>query len=47
MSKIKVGMTYDEVDNLFALSRLEKASSNDSDRLKKYLAKFNLTWEMI
>ena len=32
---------------LFALSRLEKASANDSDRLKKYLAKFNLTWELI
>jgi transcriptional regulatory protein RtcR len=32
---------------LFALSRLGKASSNDSDRLKKYLAKFNLSWEMI
>jgi len=32
---------------LFALSRLGKASSNDSDRLKKYLAKFNLTWDMI
>ena len=32
---------------LFALSRLEKASSNDSDRLKKYLSKFNLNWEMI
>ncbi len=32
---------------LFAQSRLQKESSNDSDRLKKYLAKFNLTWQQI
>lgn len=30
---------------LFAVSRLEKASSNDADRLKKYLARFGLTFE--
>lgn len=29
---------------LFAVSRLSKKSSNDSDRLKKYLAKFELSW---
>jgi transcriptional regulatory protein RtcR len=32
---------------LFAVSRLEKASANDSDRLKKYLAKYNLSWELV
>jgi transcriptional regulatory protein RtcR len=32
---------------LFAVSRLEKASANDSDRLKKYLARFNLSWDKI
>lgn len=31
---------------LFAVSRLSKASSNDSDRLKKFLSKYGLTWEM-
>ncbi len=29
---------------LFAVSRLAKSSSNDADRLKKYLAKWGLTW---
>lgn len=29
---------------LFAVSRRKKASSNDSDRLKKYLVKFGLNW---
>lgn len=29
---------------LFAQSRQQKASSNDADRLKKYLARFDLTW---
>lgn len=32
---------------LFAHSRTQKKSSNDSDRLKKYLAKFGLTWEQV
>ena len=32
---------------LFAQSRLEKATANDSDRLRKYLKKFDLTWEQI
>ncbi len=30
---------------LFAQSRQQKASSNDADRLKKYLAKFDITWQ--
>lgn len=30
---------------LFANSIKQRASSNDSDRLRKYLAKFNLNWE--
>ena len=29
---------------LFAISREQRQSSNDSDRVKKYLAKFGLTW---
>ncbi|MEO1659751.1 MAG: RNA repair transcriptional activator RtcR [Pseudomonadota bacterium] len=29
---------------LFAVSRLAKSTSNDADRLKKYLAKWGLTW---
>lgn len=32
---------------LFAVSRLNKQRSNDADRLKKYLSKFNLDWERI
>ena len=31
---------------LFATSRLSKTSSNDSDRLKKFLSKYGITWEM-
>jgi transcriptional regulatory protein RtcR len=30
--------------NLFHASRSRKASSNDADRLRKYLARFNLDW---
>ncbi len=30
--------------DLYAVSRLTKSSSNDADRLKKYLAKWNLSW---
>jgi transcriptional regulatory protein RtcR len=30
---------------LFAVSRTRKASSNDADRLRKYLARFGLDWE--
>jgi transcriptional regulatory protein RtcR len=30
---------------LFGASRLRKQSSNDSDRLRKYLGKFSLTWQ--
>ncbi|MBK7404393.1 MAG: sigma 54-interacting transcriptional regulator [Phycisphaerales bacterium] len=29
---------------LFAASRLRRASTNDADRLRKYLARFELTW---
>ena len=32
---------------LFAASRLEKASANDADRLRKYLARFDLDWESV
>ena len=32
---------------LFAISRTKKQRSNDADRLKKYLAKFGLSWEII
>ncbi|TCM66623.1 transcriptional regulatory protein RtcR [Acinetobacter calcoaceticus] len=32
---------------LFAQSRLQRQSSNDSDRVKKYLAKFGLNWEQL
>ena len=30
---------------LFAVSRTKKASSNDADRLRKYLARFELRFE--
>jgi len=33
--------------SLFAASRLEKASANDADRLRKYLARFDLDWEVV
>lgn len=32
---------------LFALSRVKRKVANDADRLKKYLARFDLTWEKI
>jgi transcriptional regulatory protein RtcR len=32
---------------LYAVSRTRKASSNDSDRLRKYLARFGLDWEAV
>jgi transcriptional regulatory protein RtcR len=32
---------------LFAISRTSKAKMNDADRLKKYLARFDLTWERV
>ena len=32
---------------LFAVSRASKASSNDADRLRKYLARFGLDWERV
>lgn len=32
---------------LFAVSREQRSSTNDSDRVRKYLSKFNLTWQDI
>lgn len=32
---------------LFNVSRQQKKKQNDADRLKKYLARFNLNWEQI
>jgi transcriptional regulatory protein RtcR len=32
---------------LFAVSRTKKTSVNDADRLKKYLARFDLSWESV
>lgn len=32
---------------LFAVSRLAKAQPNDADRLRKYLARFGVTWERL
>ena len=32
---------------LFAVSRGERKKQNDADRLQKYLARFELTWEII
>ncbi len=32
---------------LFAVSRSQKQTANDADRLRKYLAKFDLNWEQI
>jgi transcriptional regulatory protein RtcR len=32
---------------LFAQSRRQKASANDADRLRKYLARFDLDWKSI
>jgi len=33
--------------NLFHVSRSRKASNNDADRLRKYLARFSLDWSQI
>lgn len=32
---------------IYNVSRTQKSSPNDADRLRKYLARFNLTWQMI
>lgn len=32
---------------LYVVSRQERKTKNDADRLKKYLAKFNLDWESV
>ncbi|QNQ08895.1 RNA repair transcriptional activator RtcR [Sphingomonas alpina] len=33
--------------SLFAMSRMRRASSNDADRLRKYLARFGLEWSQL
>ncbi len=32
---------------LFAVSRAKRSKMNDADRLKKYLKRFNLSWEQL
>jgi transcriptional regulatory protein RtcR len=32
---------------LFAVSRVKRSKMNDADRLKKYLKRFNLSWEQL
>ena len=32
---------------LFAVSRAQRSSTNDADRLRKYLARFDLDWERV
>jgi transcriptional regulatory protein RtcR len=32
---------------LFAVSRARRATTNDADRLRKYLARFGLTWQEV
>ena len=32
---------------LFAVSRGQRASTNDADRLRKYLARFGLDWKRL
>ncbi|MBT8408204.1 MAG: sigma 54-dependent transcriptional regulator, partial [Alphaproteobacteria bacterium] len=32
---------------LFAASRAQKASRNDADRLRKYLARYDLSWDQL
>ena len=32
---------------LFAVSRTQRSSTNDADRLRKYLARFDLDWEQV
>ncbi len=40
----RAGSLSDAGRELFAVSRAKKSSSNDADRLRKYLGKFGLTW---
>ena len=51
MSVIKICRYHDNLASagraLFNHSRLHKTTMNDSDRLRKYLAKFGLTWQDI
>ena len=32
---------------LFAVSRMQRSSANDADRLRKYLARFDLSWQRL
>jgi transcriptional regulatory protein RtcR len=32
---------------LFAVSRTKRGTTNDADRLRKYLGRFGLTWEQV
>ena len=32
---------------LFAVSRTKRSKMNDADRLKKYLARFKLSWDLL
>ncbi|MES9954377.1 MAG: RNA repair transcriptional activator RtcR [Candidatus Thiodiazotropha sp. 6PLUC2] len=43
----KSGTLSEAGRTLFNASRQRKSSSNDADRLRKYLAKFDLTWERV
>jgi RNA 3'-terminal phosphate cyclase (ATP) len=38
---------YAYIRALFANSREKKTSSNDADRLRKYLSRFGITWDLI
>jgi len=38
---------FEPATSSFKRSRLAKASSNDADRLAKYLARFGLDWRMV
>jgi sigma54-dependent transcription regulator len=33
--------------SLFAVSRLQRTSSNDADRLRKYLTRLDLSWQQL
>ncbi|APS28551.1 hypothetical protein NC16_01940 [Pectobacterium brasiliense] len=38
---------YEAGRQLFAVSRQQKQKPNDADRLRKYLARFGLSWEKL
>ena len=37
----------DAVRKPFAVSRVKRSKMNDADRLKKYLKRFELTWDQV